>query len=80
MLKTEITEMFGIKHPVFAAPMGPFYTKELTVAVSEAGGMGVISHTNLLGRDSFTQMKEDMMYVVEHTDKPFGFNIRTGRM
>jgi NAD(P)H-dependent flavin oxidoreductase YrpB (nitropropane dioxygenase family) len=80
MLKTRITEMFGIKHPIFAAPMGPFYTKELTVAVSEAGGMGVISHTNLLGKDSLKTMKEDMEYVVEHTDKPFGFNIRTGRM
>lgn len=72
--------MFGIKHPVFSAPMGPYHTKELTVAVGEAGGMGVISHTNLLGKDNFTQMKEDMKYVVEHTDKPFGFNIRTGRM
>lgn len=80
MLKTKITEMFGIKHPIFAAPMGPFYTKELTVAVSEAGGMGVISHTNLMGKDSLKTMKEDMEYVVEHTDKPFGFNIRTGRM
>ena len=80
MLKTNITEMFNIKHPIFAAPMGPFYTKELTVAVSEAGGMGVISHTNLLGIDSLKTMKEDMQYVVEHTDKPFGFNIRTGRM
>ncbi len=80
MIKTKITEMFGIKHPIFAAPMGPFYTKELTVAVSEAGGMGVISHTNLLGKDSLKTMKEDMEYVVEHTDKPFGFNIRTGRM
>ncbi len=80
VLKTEITEMFGIKHPIFAAPMGPFYTKELTVAVSEAGGMGVISHTNLLANDSLKEMKKDMEYVVEHTDKPFGFNIRTGRM
>ncbi|MFX1445371.1 MAG: NAD(P)H-dependent flavin oxidoreductase [Promethearchaeota archaeon] len=80
VLKTEITEMFGIKHPIFAAPMGPFYTKELTVAVSEAGGLGVISHTNLLANDSLKEMKKDMEYVVEHTDKPFGFNIRTGRM
>jgi enoyl-[acyl-carrier protein] reductase II len=80
MLKTNITEMFGIKHPIFAAPMGPFFTKELTVAVSEAGGMGVISHVALMGKDSFKVMKEDMEYVVEHTDKPFGFNIRTGRM
>ena len=80
VLKTEITEMFGIKHPIFAAPMGPFYTKELTVAVSEAGGMGVISHTNLLGQESLKEMKDDMEYVIEHTDKPFGFNIRTGRL
>ena len=80
VLKTEITEMFGIKHPIFAAPMGPFHTKELTVAVSEAGGMGVLSHTNLLGKDSLKVMEADMKYVVEHTDKPFGFNIRTGRM
>jgi NAD(P)H-dependent flavin oxidoreductase YrpB (nitropropane dioxygenase family) len=80
VLKTEITEMFGIKHPIFAAPMGPFYTKELTVAVSEAGGMGVLSHTNLLANDSLKEMKKDMEYVIEHTDKLFGFNIRTGRM
>jgi len=37
-LKTNITEMFGIKYPIIAAPMGPFYTTDLTVAVSEAGG------------------------------------------
>ncbi len=80
VIKTEITEMFGIKHPILSAPMGPFYTKELTVAVSEAGGLGVLSHTNLLGKDSFKTMRSDMEYVVEHTDKPFGFNIRTGRM
>ncbi|UCC21115.1 MAG: nitronate monooxygenase [Promethearchaeota archaeon] len=79
-LKTNITEMFGIKHPIVAAPMGPFYTKELTVAVSEAGGLGVLSHTNLFGKNSLEEMKSDMEYVVEHTDKPFGFNIRTSRL
>lgn len=80
VLKTNITEMFGIKHPIIAAPMGPFYTKELTVAVSEAGGLGVISHTNLFGKNSLQEMKSNMEYVVEHTDKPFGFNIRTSRL
>ncbi|MFW9875016.1 MAG: NAD(P)H-dependent flavin oxidoreductase [Candidatus Thorarchaeota archaeon] len=79
-LITNITEMFGIKHPIVAAPMGPFYTKELTVAVSEAGGLGVLSHTNLFGKNSLEEMKSDMEYVVEHTDKPFGFNIRTSRL
>lgn len=80
MLETKITKMLGIKHPIISAPMGPFYTKELAVAVSEAGGLGVLSHTNLMDVSSIKAMKEDMQYVVEHTDKPFGFNIRTSRM
>jgi len=80
VIKTELTEMFGIKHPIFLAPMGPFYITKLCIAVSEAGGMGVLSHTNLFGKSSFEEMKANMLEVVEHTDKPFGFNIRTARM
>ncbi len=72
--------MFGIKHPIVAAPMGPFYTTELTIAVSEAGGLGVLSHTNLFGKNSMEEMKKNMLHVIEHTDKPFGFNIRTSRL
>jgi NAD(P)H-dependent flavin oxidoreductase YrpB (nitropropane dioxygenase family) len=80
VIETNITEMLGIKHPIIAAPMGPFYTTELTAAVSEAGGLGVLSHISLIDRDSEEEMKKNMEYVVEHTDKPFGFNIRTSRM
>jgi enoyl-[acyl-carrier protein] reductase II len=84
VIETNITNMLGIKHPIIAAPMGPFYTTELTIAVSEAGGCGVLSHTALVseilaGRSAVEIMKEDMIKVVEHTDKPFGFNIRTSR-
>ncbi len=81
--KTPLMERLGIKYPIISAPMGPFYTTELTAAVSEAGGLGVLSHTNLEGTNilaSFKNMKANMEYVVEHTDKPFGFNIRTARM
>ncbi|MHA2390957.1 MAG: NAD(P)H-dependent flavin oxidoreductase [Promethearchaeota archaeon] len=83
-IETNITKMLGIKHPIIAAPMGPFFTTELTIAVSEAGGLGVLSHTGLLSeyqaRRFPTQiMKENMLEVVEYTDKPFGFNIRTSR-
>lgn len=80
VLETNVTKMLGIKHPIIGAPMGPFYTTELTVAVSEAGGLGVLSHTNLFGKSSTEEMKKNMEYVIEHTDKPFGFNIRTARM
>lgn len=80
MIKTRITETFGIKYPIVSAPMGPFYTTQLTVAVSEAGGLGVLSHVTLLGKNSITDMKEQLDYVVEHTDKPFGVNVRTARV
>jgi len=80
LIKTRITEMFEIKYPIIQAPMGPFYTTELCVAVSEAGGLGTISHTNLKGINSTKIMKQNLAYVIEHTDKPFGFNIRTARM
>ncbi|MFX1279912.1 MAG: NAD(P)H-dependent flavin oxidoreductase [Promethearchaeota archaeon] len=84
VLKTVITEMFGIKHPIASAAMGPFRTTELAIAVSEAGGLGMISHANqsMDGRepDALVALKKNLDFVVEHTDKPFGFNIRTSRL
>ena len=79
MIETEITKMLEIEKPIIAAPMGPFCTEKLTVAVSEAGGLGVLSHITMHGINSTEEMKKNMEYVVEHTDKPFGFNIRTAR-
>lgn len=60
--------------------MGPFYTTELAVAVSEAGGLGVVSHATLRGKNSVKDFKEQLDYVVEHTDKPFGLNVRVARV
>ncbi|MHA1803310.1 MAG: NAD(P)H-dependent flavin oxidoreductase [Promethearchaeota archaeon] len=80
MIKTRITEMFGLKYPIISAPMGPFYTTKLTIAVSEAGGLGVLSHATLLGKDSIKDMKAQIEYVIENTDKPFGVNVRTARV
>lgn len=81
-ITTNITEMLGIKYPIIAAPMGPFYTNQLTIAVSEAGGLGVLSQVGFLNQetDPVKIMKENMIEVVEHTSKPFGFNIRTSRL
>ena len=80
MIKTRITEKFGIKYPIISAPMGPFYTTKLAIAVSEAGGLGVVSHATLRGRNSVIDFKEQLDYVVEHTDKPFGINVRVARI
>ncbi|MCK4285241.1 MAG: nitronate monooxygenase [Candidatus Lokiarchaeota archaeon] len=84
MLKTKITEMFGVKHPIASAAMGPFRTTDLCIAVSEAGGLGMVSHTNVSPSGFESNYVEAMLknldYVVEHTDGIFGFNIRTSRV
>ncbi len=79
VIETNITKMFGIKHPIFSAPMGPFFTRELALAVSEAGGLGVLSNVNLSGTNPTEEHLESMKFMVEHTDKPFGLNILTSR-
>ncbi len=79
MIETNITKIFGLKHPIFSAPMGPFFTRELALAVSEAGGLGVLSNVNIIGTDPVEEHKASLEYMVEHTDKPFGLNILTSR-
>ena len=79
MIETNITKMFGIKHPIFSAPMGPFFTRELALAVTEAGGLGVLSNVNIIGTDPVKEHKASIEYMIEHTDKPFGLNILTSR-
>ena len=90
VIETNITKMLGIKHPILSAPMGPFYTTDMAIAVSEAGGLGVLSHSsdfegtleeNLGDIGSAVKaLQRNMLKFVEHSDKPFGFNIRTSRV
>ncbi|MFX1385664.1 MAG: NAD(P)H-dependent flavin oxidoreductase [Promethearchaeota archaeon] len=79
MIETNITKMFGIKHPIFNAPMGPFFTRDLALAVCEAGGLGVLSNVNIIGTDPVEEHIASIEYMIEHTDKPFGLNILTSR-
>ena len=79
MIETNITKIFGIKHPIFSAPMGPFFTRDLALAVSEAGGLGVLSNVNIAGTNPVDEHKASLEHMIEHTDKPFGLNILTSR-
>ena len=79
MIETNITKMLGIKHPILSAPMGPFFTRNLALAVSEAGGLGVLSNVNIAGTSPVKEHKASIEYMIEHTDKPFGLNILTSR-
>jgi len=71
-MKTRITELFGIQHPVIQGGMHYVGFAELAAAVSNAGGLGIITGLTLkTPQDLDTEIKrcKDM------TDKPFGVNL-----
>lgn len=47
MLKTRLTELIGIKHPLIQAGMGPFSTNMLCAASANAGALGLISTSGI---------------------------------
>jgi nitronate monooxygenase len=71
-MKTAITEMFGIEHPIIQGGMHYVGFAELAAAVSNAGGLGII--TGLTQRTPELLAKE-IARCHEMTDKPFGVNL-----
>lgn len=71
MIKSPICEMLGIKYPLFQGGMAWIADGELAAAVSNAGGLGIISAMNLGGE----YLREQIKIAKEKTDKPFGVNI-----
>jgi NADH:quinone reductase (non-electrogenic) len=71
-LKTRITELFGIKHPIIQGGMHFVGFAELAAAVSNAGGLGII--TGLTQRTP-EKLKAEIERCKGMTDKPFGVNL-----
>ena len=71
-MKTRITEMLGIQHPIIQGGMHYVGFAELAAAVSNAGGLGII--TGLTQR-SPALLANEIRRCREMTDKPFGVNI-----
>ena len=71
-MKTAITEMFGIDHPIIQGGMHYVGFAELAAAVSNAGGLGII--TGLTQRTPELLAKE-IARCRDMTDKPFGVNL-----
>jgi len=72
MLKTRVTEMFGIKYPIIQGGMLWVSRAELAAAVSNAGGLGILTSANFENGD---KLRREVLKVKELTDKPFGVNI-----
>ncbi|MFO1280672.1 MAG: nitronate monooxygenase family protein [Burkholderiaceae bacterium] len=71
-MKTRITELFGIQHPIIQGGMHFVGLAELAAAVSNAGGLGII--TGLTQRTP-ELLANEIRRCREMTDKPFGVNL-----
>jgi len=68
MLKTKITEMFGIRYPIICGSMMWLGRPQLCAAVSNAGGMGDLTAANY---ESEADFREAIGETRRLTDKPF---------
>ena len=71
-MKTAITEMFGIEHPIIQGGMHFVGFAEMAAAVSNAGGLGIITG---LTQKTPADLANEIAKCRDMTDKPFGVNI-----
>ena len=71
MIKTPVCELFGIEYPIFQGGMAWVSDASLASAVSNGGGLGIISAMNADGE----YLRSEIRKCKELTKKPFGVNI-----
>jgi NAD(P)H-dependent flavin oxidoreductase YrpB (nitropropane dioxygenase family) len=71
-MKTRITELFGIKHPIIQGGMHFVGLAPLASAVSNAGGLGIITALTL---GTPEKLAAEIAKCNDLTDKPFGVNL-----
>lgn len=72
MLKTRITEMLGIRHPIIQGGMIWTSKAELVAAVSNAGGLGILTSASFPTKEEFRQ---EVNKTKSLTNEPFGVNL-----
>jgi len=72
MLKTRVTEMLGIAHPIVQGGMMWVGRAELVAAVSNAGGLGLLT---ALTQPTPDDLRREIDRCRTMTDKPFGVNL-----
>lgn len=71
-MKTQLTELFGIEHPILQGGMHYVGFAELASAVSNAGGLGIVT---ALTQPTPEALAREIKRCREMTDKPFGVNL-----
>src|SRR6187402_3599986 len=70
-VRTRITELLGIEHPIVQAPMGFIARAQLASAVSNAGGLGIIETSS----GQLDDVRDEIQKMRDLTEEPFGVNI-----
>ena len=70
--KTRMTEVLGIEYPIMCGGLQNAANKELAVAISEAGGLGI---TNISMYPDLDDFRETVRWMRAHTAKPLAVNI-----
>lgn len=72
MLKTKLTELLGIEHPIVCGGMTGLGTADLVAPVAEAGALGFLT---ALTQPTPEALSKEIRRTRELTDKPFGVNL-----
>ncbi|MFI5715288.1 NAD(P)H-dependent flavin oxidoreductase [Nocardia sp. NPDC051750] len=71
-LRTPLTELAGIEHPIVQTGMGWVAGPSLVSATSNAGGLGILASATM----TYAELETAITKTKAQTDKPFGVNIR----
>ena len=72
MFETRLTQLLGIKYPIIQGALQWLATAQLASAVSEAGGLGIISSLTFPDQN---RLRKEIREIRKMTKKPFGVNI-----
>jgi NAD(P)H-dependent flavin oxidoreductase YrpB (nitropropane dioxygenase family) len=72
LIRTPLTELTGVRHPVVQTGMGWVSGPRLVSGTANAGGLGILASATM----TFEELERAILEVKSRTDKPFGVNLR----
>ena len=72
LLRTPLTELTGVRHPVVQTGMGWVSGPRLVTGTANAGGLGILASATM----TYAELEQAILEVKERTDQPFGVNLR----